>query len=352
MMNGSVAFGLSAMALGLVLSVCLTPTERPYAPIRPKTPVAAKSASFTYESPQFTSFVSDSYKVKGSGSPNDFYGWFDTGFAQLNGATPTNFLAAEKKKIGGLTDPNEKEAAEVALASTIHHSIKKVIPKFSLQHGFEFYQAKDLGERQCFLQSVLVCGLLQKAGVDAGVVMVYKNIAGQATNNGHAVAVARLSNGKDVLVDCSDPEPFVEHQGLFMRDGENDYIYVNPQYEASGGIISAYRQEGTQKDLSPRSLSTLDIPFINSQFDYYRGERVQGGFFETPTTREGLSQSAVFLKKSIKENPKNPLAVYMLGHIYQKLGKSDAGMSQYLAARDLYADDGWVPQGVRDALGH
>ena len=350
MINGSVAFGLSAIAFGIALSVGFSPNEA--GTITPKTPKPAKSASFPYESDQFTKFVTDSYKVKGSGSPQDFYGWFDGGFQTQTGSSPKVYLAAQKSKIDAIKDPADKAAAEQELGGTIHHIVKKVIPKFSLQHGFEFYQAKDLGERQCFLQSVLVCGLLQRAGIDAGVVMVYKNITGQATNNGHAVAVERLSDGRDVLVDCSDPQPNVEHQGLFMRDGEDDYIYVNPQYSGTSGIITSYRQEGLTTDMAPHSLSTLDIPFINSQFDYYRGERTQGGFFETPTTKDGLEQSAVYLRKSIKENPRNPLAVYMLGHIYQKLGRTDAGMSQYLAARDLYERDGWIPQGVKDVLAH
>lgn len=181
--------------------------------------------------------------------------------------------------------------------------------------------------------------------------MVYKNIAGEATNNGHAVAVARLSNGNDILVDCSDPEPFVEHKGLFMRDGERDYVYVSAKYDDASGIISGYRQEGTAQTVAPRSLSTLDIAFINSQFDYYRGERTPGGFFETPTNKAGLELSVKYLQKSIAENPKNPLAVYMLGHVYQKLDQSDAARNQYLAAKQLYEQDGWVPQGVRDALG-
>ena len=339
------------MAFGLVLSVSFSPSANPDA-IPHKSPTPAKSASFPYESEQFTKFVSDSYKVKGSGSPSDFYDWFDAGFNQLIGSKPLDYLTAEKAKIAAIHDPAAKAEEEQNLGISIHRAVKKVIPKFSLQHGFEFYQAKDLGERQCFLQSVLVCGLLQKAGVDAGVVMVYKNITGQATNNGHAVAVERLSNGKDVLVDCSDPTANVQHQGLFMRDGENDYIYVNPQYDNANNQITSYRQEATTEDITPHTLSTLDIPFINSQFDYYRGERTQGGFFETPTTKAGLEQSAVYLKKSIQENPKNPLAVYMLGHIYEKLGRTDAGMSQYLAARDLYQRDGWIPQGVKDALAH
>ncbi len=349
-MNGSVALGVASIAVGLALSVGFSSSD--HTTIVPKTPKPQASAQFPYEGEQFTKFVSDSYKVKGSGSPTDFYSWFDGGFTQqAGGQKPLDYLADEKKKIDALTSPDDKAAEEIRLGGQIHHIVKKVIPKFSLQHGFEFYQATDLGERQCFLQSVLVCGLLQKAGIDAGVVMVYKNITGQATNNGHAVAVERLSNGKDILVDCSDPTPNVQHQGLFFRDGSNDYIYVNPQY-ASDNTITSYRQEGETTDLTPRSLSTLDIPFIYSMFDYYRGERAPGGFFETPTNAAGLAQSAEFLKKSIQENPHNPLAVYMLGHIYQKQGKSDAGMSQYLAARDLYQRYGWVPQGVRDALAH
>lgn len=350
-MKWSVPIGIAVTLLCVALVVGFAPTKQPKTPKpQPKTPKPAKPAAFPYKSDQFTKFVADSYKVKGSGGPQDFYTWFDTGFKDVAGADPMSYLAAEREKINAIKDPAQKAAAEQELGGNIHHIIKKVIPKFSLENGFEFYKAKDLGQRQCFLQSVLVSGLLQKAGVNAGVVMVYKNITGQSTNNGHAVAVERLSDGKDVLVDCSDPQPNVEHQGLFLRDAENDYLYVNPQYNGTSGIINAYREEGTTKDMAPKALSTLDIPFIYSMFDYYRGERTPGGFFETPTNKAGLLQSAVYLRKSIKDNPKNPLAVYMLGHIYQKLGKTDAAASQYLAARDLYDRFGWVPQGVVDAL--
>jgi tetratricopeptide (TPR) repeat protein len=343
-MKWSVPIGIAALALCAFLVLGFAP------PKQAKTPKPAKAASYPYKSDQFTKFVADSYKVKGSGGPEDFYSWFDSSFKDVAGADPSTYVAEQRARIQAIKDPAKRSEAEQELGGNIHHFIKKVIPKFSLQNGFEFYKAKDLGQRQCFLQSVLVSGLLQKAGVNSGVVMVYKNITGQSTNNGHAVAVERLSNGKDVLVDCSDPQPNVEHQGLFLRDAEKDYLYVNPQYDGSTGIINAYREEGTTKDLAPRSLSTLDIPFIYSMFDYYRGERTPGGFFETPTNKAGLEKSAAYLRKAIQENPRNPLAVYMLGHIYQKLGKTDAAASQYLAARDLYDRYGWIPQGVVDAL--
>lgn len=312
-------------------------------------PQSSTDPSFPYQSPQFTKFVSDSYAVKGSGSPTDFYSWFNQGFKDVAGAEPNLFLVSEKKRISSLNGV-ERVKAQIALGGNIHRIVKKVIPKFSLQNGFEFYKAKDLGQRQCFLQSVLVSGLLQRAGVPAGVVMVYKNIQGQATNNGHAVSVERLSDGTDILVDCSDPTPNVEHQGLFLRCAPKDYIYVNPSYVGDTGIIKGYAQEGGGPVLKPHQLGLLDLAFISSMFDYYRGERTPGGFFETPTTQAGLTASAKFLQKSIQENPNNPLAVYMLGHVLQKLGEKDRAASQYLASRDLYSRYGWVPQGVQDAL--
>jgi hypothetical protein len=353
MINGSAPAGVCVVALGIALTVLpsFMSHKSPLKYVPPhKIPKPASVAFYPYESDQFTKFVSESYKVKGSGESQDFYSWFDAGFTSLAGVSPKDYFAMEKARIATIKDPTLRAAEEQRLGADIHHFVKKIIPKFSLQHGFEFYQAKDMGERQCFLQSVLVTGLLQRAGIDCGVVMVYKNIANQSTNNGHAVAVERLSNGKDVLVDCSDPTPNVEHKGLFMRDGEKDYIYVNPQYDGDSGIITAYRQEGMTSDLRPRDLATLDLAFIYSMFDYYRGERTQGGFFETPSTDAGLAESAAFLNKSVQENPRNPLAVYMLGHVYVKMKRQDAGMSQYLAAKDLYERDGWVPQGVVDAL--
>ena len=62
---------------------------------------------------------------------------------------------------------------------------------------------------------MIIAGLAQDMGVNAGVVMVYKNIEGAPTNNGHAVALFKLAEGKDIIVDASDPIPFVEQKGLF-----------------------------------------------------------------------------------------------------------------------------------------
>ncbi|MEA2552380.1 MAG: hypothetical protein QOJ65_556 [Fimbriimonadaceae bacterium] len=344
MMRWTFPIGFSSLALLGLLALGFREREA-------RTPVGnLTTTSYPYEGEQFTKFVADSYRVKGSGKAEDFYSWFDRGFKDQTGSDPSAFLAKQKEAIAADKDVAKKAAAEQALGGTIHRLIKKIIPKFSLQRGFEFYNTEALGERQCFLQSVLVCGLLQEAGVDSGVAMVYKNIAGQETNNGHAVAVARLSDGKDVLVDCSDPVPFVQQKGLYLRDGEKSYVYVRPQYDGVSGTISSYAEEAGGKDLKPERVALLDVPFVNSMFDYYRGERTPRGFFETPSTKAGLELSAVFLEKSVQDNPKNPLAVYMLGHVYQKLGKSGEAKDRYVAAKALYAEAGWIPQGMKDAL--
>lgn len=346
MMRGSLAVGIGALALGSVLVMGLQRANGRAA--KPASQV--QDAWFPYKSPAFDHFVAASYKSMKAGDPSAFYSWFDDHFKEQAGSPPEAFLAQRKQEIDGLSDPVAKADAQQKLGGDIHRLVKKTIPKFSLERGFEFVNTERLGERQCFLQSVLVCGLLQKAGVPSGVAMVYKNIQGQATNNGHAVAVARLSDGKDVIVDCSDPEPFVEQRGLFVRNGKSAYIYVEPEYDGTTGIITAYKSEGNAKVLSPRSVTTLDVPFIDSQFDYYRGERAEGGVFDVHPTTAGLQRSAMFLRKSIQENPANPLAVYMLGHAYRKLGKGDLATHQYQAARVLYAKDGWLPQGIIDAL--
>lgn len=305
----------------------------------------ASPAQFPYGSARFAKFVSDSYGAKGAGDPRAFFQWFDREFQKVEGKTVDSYLAARKKQIEAAKD---RAGAEKALGGDLHRIVKKTIPKFSLDRGFEFVNTTNLGERQCFLQSVLVASLLQEAGVDSGVAMVYKNIAGQPTNNGHAVALVRLGNGTDVIVDCSDPEPFVEQKGLFLRSGERKYRYVEPVYE--NAIIKAYRPDGQSQEIQPRSVAMLDVPFLDSQFDYYRGERSIGGVLASKPTKVGLGESVRYLSKSVMECPENPLAVYMLGRAYRKQGRTDLAMKQFRAAKALYEKDGWVPQGVVDAM--
>jgi hypothetical protein len=94
----------------------------------------------------------------------------------------------------------------------------------------------------------------------------------------------------------------------------------------------------------------LDVPFLRSQFDYYRGERALAGIFSSTPTPEGLRVSARFLEKSRRECPNNPLAVYMLGRTYAKLGRESEQMACLEQAMALCQEFGWVPDGLRNAL--
>ena len=187
--------------------------------------------------------------------------------------------------------------------------IKKTITKFSLDRGFEFTNAVVTNERQCYLQSIIVAGELQKAGYNAGVAMVWNNPKGQTSNNGHAVAVVR-TGAKDIVVDCSEPKPFEVHKGLFMRMGDG-YKYVEPVYTPDEWI-TGYRIVGTGETVAPSKLTLLDLPFLRSQFDYYRGERAIGGVIAKAKTPAGLAASEKFYRRSLAECPENPLTVAML----------------------------------------
>ena len=179
---------------------------------------------YAYASPAFTLFVDDSFKDGGSGSADDFYHWFSDAYDHSTkrylghpDLSLEDLLDAKREDLAAISDPGRRAAAEQEFCYWIHGMVKAVIPRFSLDRGFEFRHTVKYGERQCFLQSILVSGMLQRAGLDAGVAMVSRNIAGTDTNNGHAVSVVRLADGNHTLVDCSDPEPFVRHHGLYVR---------------------------------------------------------------------------------------------------------------------------------------
>ena len=321
-------------------------------------PVVAP-ASFPYGGETFTSFITTSYKEAGATPPQDFYAWMDAAYiksgVRFKGkeayTTLKPLLAALKQQRAQTTDPEGRALLEKQTAGFLHAMIKKSIPKFSLDRGFEFFEAVERGERQCFLQSVLASGMLQAAGMDGGVVMVARNEKGQATNNGHAVALVNLSNGHDALVDISHHKPFIRQQGLMARDSKTgSYRYVEPQYAAQGDQIVAYKAMGNDKTFTPAGISGLNNAFLRSQFDYYRGERAPGGFFAAKKTSDGLVESAQYLEKATREDPSNPLAVYALGRVYLRLNKPAEARKQILTAYRLYDTFGFVPQGPHDAL--
>ena len=316
-------------------------------------PVAASVRSagvendhYPYGGPAFSRLIADSDRVAGAGTPQDFYRWLDRAPLAQKSHGILALTAAEKQKLSHLTTPAQKTAEERAFCTSLHRMVKTDMPNFSLDEGFEFTNAVQKGERQCLLQSVLLAGLLQRAGVDAGIVMVWRNLHGQATNNSHCVTLVPLADGHDVELDASDPVPFVRHQGLL--GDQNGLRDVEPIFAGDTPTIIGFKATGDGRHLSPRQVRPLDLAFVGSQFDYYRGERTPGGWLAATPTPEGLRTEADYLHAAIQRDPQNALAVYMLAHVSLKQGKAAAARRQLATALALYADAGWTPDGPRD----
>ncbi len=313
-----------------------------------------KGEAYPYLSGAFTRFVSDSYREANGGQTADFYAWMDKACLQSQLCTPDSgqmaMIDSKRTALDAIINPKQRARAEMALAASLHHWIKSSMPIFSLQEGFEFFNVARHRERQCLLQSVLLASLLQEAGVDAGVVMVNKNVDGHTSNNGHCVTLLKLSDGTDVLVDASDREPFVRHQGLFAKDADlKNYRYVKPVFQGDSPIIVSYQSPDHTVKIAAHPIRPLDTDFLRSQFDFYRGERTPGGLLDAHPTNSGLAKEAHYLRSSVHACPQNPLPVYMLGRVeWRRTHESEARRQLSRAAR-LYQGAGWVPNGLRDA---
>jgi hypothetical protein len=318
------------------------------------TPLRVHGAAYAYRSAVFTRFVTDSYHAVPSQGVMPFYTWFEqvytTSAARLEGAPGlTDALAVRARAITASDGPARRAREELDTAVWAYRLIKSTIPRFSLSRGYEFVWTVRYGERQCLLQSVLVAGLLQAAGADAGVAMVWKNMAGGESNNGHAVTVLRLADGRDVEIDASEPRPIATHQGIFAKTGRpGAYRFLEPSFDRDG-FITAYRLAGTRAVLRTRDVRPLGVDFLRSQFYYYRGEQTPGGLVNGPATAAGLSAAAGNLEISQRLDPQNPLAVYMLGRVYLRLGRVAAAKTQVIDGYRLYVKFGHVPDGPRSA---
>jgi len=309
---------------------------------------------YAYHSARFTELLNESNQVVCKpGESHNFYRWMDRAYqsshARLPGKASLSLeaaLRAERHGLRRIADRARRTEAEVALAASLHQLVKTIIPKFSLERGFEFCNVIEGGERQCLLQSVLIASLLQDAGVDAGTVMVYRNPKGEESNNGHVVVLMKLPNGRDLLVDASDKEPFVRHQGLFARAG--GYRYVKPVYVPDSDEIASYQATADNAKIETARVRPLDFAFVRSQFWYYRGERVEGGLLSAKKTQAGLEAAARYLRTSVKVCPENPLAVYMLGRVHWSQGRAEQARKQFNAADALYSRFGWIPEGPQE----
>ncbi len=315
---------------------------------------SGSGGAYPYLGKTFRTFVQDSYTEGHKGNHEKFYKWFRTAFnksaPEYKGVSARDlplFLDAEKLRLEAIKNLKAKAAEEIRLGAYLHKVIKKTILKFSLDRGFEFHAVERLGERQCLLQAVLIAGLLQQMGAKAGVVMVYRNITGQYSFNGHVATLLRLADGKDIIIDASDPTPFVKQQGILAQTKK--YGYLSPVYMKDSSRITAYRTN-LGKQVKTSEVTPLDVQYVRSQFYYYRGERAPGGVIASRKTKSGLTASAYFLKKSIKLSPSNALSTYMLGKTYTDQGNPGKAAVEYQKALKLQQSYGWIPQGIRDAL--
>ncbi len=305
---------------------------------------AASEPKLPYSSDAFSAYVNDSFRLNG-GKADSFYAYIDQRAKLLYKARVSNILATEAKAMSK-SSKTKRPSGEADAARHIHSLIKKTIPKFSLDRGFEFYYTVKNGERQCFLQSVIVVAMLQKLGLNAGVAMVNSNEKGQMSFNGHAVAILHQSDGTDRIVDCSEPYPFAAHQGLFLRDAKGAYCYVQPQYARNDALILGYKDLRSGKLVQPSKMQGPDANFLNSMFDYYRGERFVKGLLDPKATTKGLQGSLRFLNKSTQDSNDNPLAWAMLGRTYERLGQKVQSMPCYRKAFDLGKAAGWIAPNV------
>lgn len=310
---------------------------------------SALSQAYAYGSGTFRGFVKESFKEV-NGDAGAFYKSFETSFQKVAGKSPNAFVDSAGRSI--LTAKGASKAqAEINLGRDLHKIIKKSIPKFSLDRGFEFYQTARLGERQCFLQAVLIASLMQRAKVDAGVVMVYRNERGEPSNNGHAVTLVRLSDRRLLVVDASEPHAFATHHGLFVKWAKGGYRFLKPEYaKGSTPTFTSVRFEDSPKTSTISDIRLLDIPFLKSQFDYYRGERTPYGFLAKKATPAGLAASKRYLVRATQHSSQNPLAVYILGRVEERLGEKRLAAQSYKDAIALYAKFGWTPGGVKESL--
>jgi hypothetical protein len=318
-------------------------------------PKPSAAALHPYGGAAFAALVAESYAVAGEGSPGDFHQWLRDAYRASGAALPATSgedleqdLASARASLHRLPGRAARARAEAELARWAHRFVKQAIPRFSLDRGHEFCNVVKYGERQCLLQSVLIAGLLQAGGCDAGVVMVYANERGEQSNNGHVTVLLKLDDGAALLVDASDPEPFAKHSGLLVR--ASDYRYVTPVYQPRSSRIAACLTADTRARLAVAKVSALDLTFVGSQFWFYRGERAPGGVIAGQRTAAGLAASRQALEHSVRTCPANPLAVYMLGRTLLYQGDGRSARKLFFTARDLYRRYGWVPPGVKDAL--
>lgn len=122
--------------------------------------------SFPLESPAFHQLVEDSHAQVPGAPP--FLPWLKPAYHKGFGPSSHGAYAGDPEKaLRQLADRPPLEAATWAF-----QVVKRLLPRFSLEEGYELAYAALKGERQCLLQDTLVQGLLESMGFTAGIFMV------------------------------------------------------------------------------------------------------------------------------------------------------------------------------------
>ena len=360
---GGLRSRIAVVAAALILGICVfvygKVDERRAVPKGPALPAQGIGRTvgvveqFPLGGARFTQLVEESCRYCGYGSVQQFHEWLWKAVsaqpALLGGPGSSSLQDAvrnEAQRLRSAAAKAQRAKAEVDLCRRLHRFVKAAIPRFSLDRGYEFSNVVRYGERQCLLQATLLAGVLQACGVDCGVAMVYRNPQGQESNNGHAVTLVKLADGRDLLLDASDPEPFAKHQGLLVRiDG---YQYVVPLYQDE--YLVGYRLQVNGREMQTRFVRPLDYDFVRSQFWFYRGERAPGGLLAARRTSRGLAASVEALRKSVSICPGNNLAVFSLARAYLMQGNAGLAVEFVRRAHSLYQQYGWEPPGPKQFL--
>ncbi len=304
--------------------------------------------SYGYHTRAFHQAVADSYKPSGR-NPKLFFDLMDKRSNALHKAKVREWILKERKELAKAKRKGKLLSEEIQVSKEAFDFVKSSIPKFSLDRGYEFCSVTDTGERQCLLQSFLIAAILQDEGLKAGCAMVWENEHGQRSNLGHVTALIRLEDGHDLMVDASHSEPTIAHQGIFLYDkGAKTYAFVHPQFAPGSHEAIAYSRPDGKAVLMKNALG-LDLAFLRSQFDFYRGERVPNGFLDPKASPEALKKSAAFFERGLRESSANPLETYLLGTVYRRLGREQDARRMCQAALKLYEKYGWVPDTVKRA---
>lgn len=322
----------------LLLTVLMTPTALAAAPA---------PADLHLGGAAFAALAADSYRR--AGLDGAFADWLNAAYLRTgrllgNGKTLTAALEARHAQVLAASGTRRDRLA-LDTAAWAHAFVKAAIPRFSLERGYEFASVPAYGERQCLLQSTIIAALLQRAGLDAGLVMVWTSQSGQESNLGHVTSVVRVSSG-DVQVDASEPAPTATHRGLLgWVDG--GWRFVTPVFR--GNVMTGYARADGRGTVPAARLGFLSLDYLRSQYDYYRAERTVGGVLGTGSghaTPAGLTTSEALLRRSLREEPRNALAAGVLGTVLRKQGRLDAARTQYRAAAALYRAQGHLPPGM------